>query len=152
MKPVSSGFWPIVLLIGATASIGTTEIHAQGLGTSRSLGGYGASWNSSSAGMGAAGPMIPYTGHFSGFMPYRMGSAGRAFLYIDEYFRARFRADALPAVVHGERNVVDIWRHGARIWCADGLVGAVRIARVDGARKPDESADLKPGRFEHHAA
>jgi hypothetical protein len=44
---------------------------AQGPG----LGGYGAS-SSMAAGMGASGPIIPYGGSLSGFMPYRMAGGG----------------------------------------------------------------------------
>ncbi len=41
-----------------------------------SLGGYGASSSMTQAGMGGSGPIIPYGGGLSGFMPYRMGGAG----------------------------------------------------------------------------
>jgi hypothetical protein len=39
----------------------------------QSLGGYGAASSMAQAGMGSAGPIIPYGGGLSGFMPYRMG-------------------------------------------------------------------------------
>ena len=40
----------------------------------RSLGGYGGSMADAGSGMG--GPVIPYSGKFGGFMPYRMGGSG----------------------------------------------------------------------------
>ena len=40
------------------------------------LGGYGASSSMAPAGMGASGPIIPYGGSLSGFMPSRMGGGG----------------------------------------------------------------------------
>jgi len=61
------------LLIGITCLISVPLANGQSLGTSRSLGGYGASGSSSMAGMAAGSPVVPYAGNFGGFMPYRMG-------------------------------------------------------------------------------
>jgi hypothetical protein len=63
------------LLIGMTWLIPVPLANAQRLGTSRSLGGYGASSGGSVAAMTAGSPMVPYAGNFGGFMPYRMGSS-----------------------------------------------------------------------------
>jgi hypothetical protein len=53
--------------------IGMPSANAQSLGSRQFLGGYGATASSSMARMGVGGPIIPYTGNFGGFMPYRMG-------------------------------------------------------------------------------
>ncbi len=88
MARPSPRLWLSVLWIGMTACLGTTETRAQDRGGLPSLGGYGANWNSSFGGMGAAGPIIPYTGHFAGFMPFRMGAAGSTLAFTPTNARA----------------------------------------------------------------
>jgi hypothetical protein len=61
------------LLTGTTLLIAVPPANAQSLGTSRSLGGYGATGSGSMAGMASGSPIVPYAGNFGGFMPYRMG-------------------------------------------------------------------------------
>ena len=51
---------------------GLSAARAQSVG----LGGYGAMGSSSLSGMGSSGPIIPYGGNLSGFMPFRMGAGG----------------------------------------------------------------------------
>jgi hypothetical protein len=57
----------------AAMALATPSAQAQGLSASRSLGGYGAGSNDSTASIGANGSIIPYSGNFGGFLPYRMG-------------------------------------------------------------------------------
>lgn len=65
-----------LVLVGIfTLALGATSARAQG-----SLGGYGGSMSSFDSGMGSSGPIIPYAGHYGGFMPSRMsGSSSLAF-------------------------------------------------------------------------
>ncbi len=51
---------------------GLSAARAQSVG----LGGYGAMSSSSPSSMGSGGPIIPYGGNLSGFMPFRMGAGG----------------------------------------------------------------------------
>jgi hypothetical protein len=67
-------FWVEILLAGGSLAIGNPACRAQVLGSSGSLGGYGAVSSDVSPGMGGGSPMlIPYSGTFEGFMPSRMG-------------------------------------------------------------------------------
>ena len=50
-----------------TLLLGASSAQAQG-----TLGGYGGSMSSFDSGMGSSGPIIPYAGHYGGFMPSRM--------------------------------------------------------------------------------
>jgi hypothetical protein len=65
-----------ILLFCVACAIGTSRVHAQGVGASRSLGGYGANSSIAMASMRSSSPMIPYAGNFGGFMPYRMPGGG----------------------------------------------------------------------------
>jgi hypothetical protein len=67
-------FSSLVLLAGSAWGIGIPQAQGQSIGTSRSLGGYGASPSSPMASMGSSSLMIPYAGSFGGFMPYRMAA------------------------------------------------------------------------------
>src|ERR1017187_10646569 len=60
------------VLVAVVWCVGSQPAKAQSLG----LGGYGAMTYTAPAGMGAGGPIIPYGGSLSGFMPYRMGATG----------------------------------------------------------------------------
>ena len=67
-------FWVEILLTGGSLALGNPACLAQGLGSSGSLGGYGAVSSYASPSMGGSSPMlIPYSGTFEGFMPSRMG-------------------------------------------------------------------------------
>ncbi|WP_165244524.1 hypothetical protein [Paludisphaera soli] len=62
------------LALFAAAALSSTAAEAQGLGSTGSLGGYGAAPVYSNPGMGGGGSMIiPYGGMFEGFMPSREG-------------------------------------------------------------------------------
>ena len=54
-----------------TLLLGASSAQAQG-----TLGGYGGSMSSFDSGMGSSGPIIPYAGHYGGFMPSRMSGSG----------------------------------------------------------------------------
>jgi hypothetical protein len=72
MRTRSGRFPESFVLVAAVWSFASPPAEAQNLG----LGGYGAMTYTAPAGMGAGGPIIPYGGSLSGFMPYRMGATG----------------------------------------------------------------------------
>ena len=65
-------FSTCVLLLAGFAAIDPQRVQAQGPG----LGGYGTSSSMAPESMGGTGPIIPYGGSLSGFMPYRMSGGG----------------------------------------------------------------------------
>jgi hypothetical protein len=69
-----------MVLVGlVTASGGTARAQSSTAGGYRSLGGYGGSMTATASDTGMSGPVIPYSGQFGGFMPYRMGGGSLAF-------------------------------------------------------------------------
>jgi hypothetical protein len=63
---------PCLLMFAGACAFAPIPVLAQGPG----LSGYGASSSMATAGTGASGPIIPYGGSMSGFMPSRMGGGG----------------------------------------------------------------------------
>jgi hypothetical protein len=62
-----------ILMVAACMAAAPSYGLAQEPGTSRTLGGYGATSTAAMAGMSGGGAIIPYAGSFGGFMPYSLG-------------------------------------------------------------------------------
>ena len=67
-----TGRWTCLLMFAGACAFAPRPALAQAPG----LGGYGASSSMTPAAWAASGPIIPYGGSLSGFMPSRMGGGG----------------------------------------------------------------------------
>ena len=89
------------LLLAGVIAIDCRPALAQGPG----LGGYGASASMMSSGTGASGPIIPYGGSLSGFMPYRMPAAGNGLSFSSaKPLGHRVRPRLVPPVLDESRD------------------------------------------------